>query len=74
MDAPALATRHPRGRFKQTLTLAALLRDLGILAAVFLAVTALAYVAGAENTGTAATFGEVAFAVVLVALIVRGRR
>ena len=51
-----------------------MLRDLGILAGVFLSVTAIAYAAGAENTATAATFGEIAFAIALVAMIVRGRR
>ena len=74
MDATVLATRHPCGRCKRTLRLADLLRDLGILVAVFLAVTALAYAAGARNTGHAATFGEIAFAAVLLGLIVRGRR
>lgn len=48
-------------------------RDLAILAAVFLAATAIASALGAENTGAAATFGELAFAIALVALLVRGR-
>lgn len=51
-----------------------MLRDLGILAAVFLGVTAIAYALGADNTGTAATFGEMAFAIALVTIIVRGKR
>ena len=52
---------------------ASMLRDLAILAAVFLGVTALAEVLGAANLGTAATFGQVAFVVVLVGLLTRGR-
>lgn len=50
-----------------------MLRDIAILAAVFVAVTALASALGAANLGTAATFGQVAFVGVLVALMVRGR-
>jgi hypothetical protein len=50
-----------------------LLRDLAILAAVFLGVTALADALGAENLGTAATFGQIAFVIVLVGLLTRGR-
>ena len=50
-----------------------LLRDLAILAAVFLGVTALADTLGAENLGTAATFGQIAFVIVLVGLLTRGR-
>jgi hypothetical protein len=47
------------------------LRDLGILAAVFVAVTAVAEALGAENLGTAATFGQIAFVVVLLGLLLR---
>lgn len=50
-----------------------LLRDLAILVAVFLGVTVLAEVLGAENLGTAATFGQIAFVIVLVGLLTRGR-
>jgi hypothetical protein len=48
-----------------------MLRDLAILAFVFLAVTALAELLGAVNLGTAATFGQVAFVSVLVVLLLR---
>ncbi len=48
-----------------------MLRDFAILAAVFLGVTALAEVLGAANLGTAATFGQVAFVVTLVGLMLR---
>jgi hypothetical protein len=48
-----------------------MLRDLAILAAVFVAVTAVAEALGAANLGTAATFGQIAFVLVLVALILR---
>ena len=51
----------------------ALLRDLAILAAVFVGVTALAEALGAENLGTAATFGQIAFVIVLLGLLTRGR-
>ena len=50
-----------------------MLRDIAILAAVFVAVTALASALGAANLGTAATFGQVAFFGTLVTLMVRGR-
>jgi hypothetical protein len=49
----------------------AMLRDLALLAAVFFAVTLLALALGAHNTGTAATFGQLAFVVTLTALLVR---
>lgn len=48
-----------------------MLRDLGILTAVFVAVTAAAEALGAANLGTAATFGQVAFIAVLVVILVR---
>ncbi len=48
-----------------------MLRDLAVLAAVFVAVTALAEVLGAPNLGTAASFGQLAFMLVLVAILVR---
>lgn len=51
--------------------MAGVLTDLGILAGVFLVVTAAAAALGAANLGTAATFGQVAFAAVLVTLLVR---
>lgn len=48
-----------------------MLRDLAIVSAVFVVVTAVAYALGAANLGTAATFGQIAFALAVVALIVR---
>lgn len=48
-----------------------MLRDLAVLAAVFVVVTALAEVLGAPNLGTAASFGQLAFMLVLVAILVR---
>ena len=60
----ALAGRAP--------TLALVLRDFSILVLVFFAVTVVAYLAGAENTATAATFGTIAFAATLVGLMARG--
>jgi ABC-type methionine transport system permease subunit len=47
------------------------LRDLTLLTVTFVAVTALAYAAGAANLGTAATFGQIAFAAALVYLLLR---
>ena len=47
------------------------LRDLTILTVTFLAVTAVASLLGAANLGTAASFGQIAFAAVLVYLLVR---
>ena len=51
-------------------------RNLAIAVGTFVAVTAVALAAGATNLGTAATFGQVAFVAVLVALMVipAGRR
>ena len=45
--------------------------DLGILIGSFLGVTAIAYVAGAANTGVAAGVGQIAFALALVFVMVR---
>ena len=45
--------------------------DLGILIGSFLGVTGIAYVAGAENTGTAAGVGQIAFAAALVYVLAR---
>jgi hypothetical protein len=41
---------------------------------IFVVVTAIASVAGAKNLGTAATFGQVAFGVGLVAFVLRAPR
>jgi hypothetical protein len=46
-------------------------RDLLILLAVFAVVTAIAAALGAANFGTALTFGQIAFAAVLVLVLVR---
>ena len=46
--------------------------QLGILASVFAAATAIAGLAGAANLGTAFAFGQIAFVVALVALLLRG--
>ena len=45
--------------------------DLGFLAAVFAAVTAIAAALGAANFGTALTFGLMAYAIALVWTMVR---
>jgi hypothetical protein len=49
----------------------AVLRDVLILLGTFVAVTLIAEIGGAANLGTAATFGEIAFAAVLVGLLTR---
>ena len=49
-----------------------LLARAALLVAVFVAATALAQLAGAENLGTAAAFGQIAFTLALVALLLRG--
>jgi hypothetical protein len=43
--------------------------QLALLAATFVGVTLIALALGATNLGTAATFGEIAFAAVLVWLL-----
>jgi hypothetical protein len=48
------------------------LRDLAILIATFAVVSAIAGLLGAANLGTALTFGTIAFAAVLVTLLLRG--
>ena len=48
-----------------------MVRDLGILAGAFFGATAVASLAGSPNLGTAATFGQIAFAAALVLVIVR---
>lgn len=45
--------------------------DLAIVLSAFTAATGIALVAGAANLGTALTFGQIAFAVALVAVLVR---
>ena len=46
-------------------------RDAGALLLLFAAVTGVAELLGAENLGTAATFGQVAFAIGLVYVLLR---
>lgn len=46
-----------------------MLRDLAVLVAVFVVVSLLAGLLGATNLGTALTFGTIAFAAVLVAMM-----
>jgi hypothetical protein len=45
--------------------------QVGLLVGAFVGVTAIAELAGAANLGTAAAFGQIAFAVALVALLLR---
>lgn len=47
------------------------MRDLLLAVGVFVVITTTATVAGAANLGTAATFGQLAFVVALVALMAR---
>ena len=49
----------------------AFLIQAGALLALFVAVTALAELLGAENLGTAATFGQIAFMLGLVFVLVK---
>jgi hypothetical protein len=46
-------------------------RDLAVLLAVFAIVTLIAELAGATNLGTSLTFGTIAFAAVLVWILVK---
>ena len=48
--------------------------DLGLLAAAFVAATALAELLGAANLGTAMTFGELGFVAALGLILLRRRR
>jgi hypothetical protein len=45
--------------------------QLGILAAAFAVATGVAELAGAANLGTAMAFGQIAFVIALVALLLR---
>lgn len=45
--------------------------DLGLLALAFATAAAVAELAGAANLGTALAFGQIAFAIALVAVLVR---
>jgi len=49
-----------------------LLRQALLLIAVFAAATGIAELAGAENLGTALAFGQIAFAIALVYVLLRG--
>ena len=46
-------------------------KGIAILLGVFVVVTAIAELLGAANLGTAATFGQIAFAATLMVLILR---
>ena len=48
-----------------------MLRAIAVLAGVFVVVTLVADVVGAANLGTAATFGQLAFLLALVVLLLR---
>ena len=48
-----------------------MIRGIAFLLAVFAVVTALAWLLGAANLGTAATFGQIAFAGALVWLLLK---
>jgi len=48
-----------------------MLADLAIVVAAFVLATAVAELAGAENLGTALAFGQIAFAVTVVAVMLR---
>ena len=64
--AAASASGPPRPGVARRLAI-----DLGILAAVFGATVGIAELAGAANLGVAIGVGQVAFAIVLVALMLR---
>jgi hypothetical protein len=49
-----------------------MVRDIGVVAVVFVVVTAIAAALGAANLGTAATFGQVAAIVAAAVVILRG--
>lgn len=48
------------------------LADLALMLGAFVVVTAVAELAGAANLGTAASFGQIAFALAAVFVLVRG--
>ncbi|HEY0360714.1 MAG TPA: hypothetical protein VGC83_00470 [Solirubrobacteraceae bacterium] len=48
-----------------------MIRGIAFLLAVFTVVTALAWLLGAANLGTAATFGQIAFAAALVWVLLK---
>ena len=50
---------------------APVLRDLALLAGAFAGATLLAELLGAENLGTAMTFGQIAFMATVLAIILR---
>jgi hypothetical protein len=49
-------------------------RQLAIVLVAFFGATGIAALAGATNLGTAMTFGQIGFAIALVAVLVLGRR
>ena len=48
-----------------------MLRDLALLTVVFIVTTALAAALGAANLGTAASFGQIAFVLALVGVLLK---
>lgn len=50
-----------------------MIRPLALMLGAFVVATLVAEALGAANTGTAMTFGQLAFAATLVAVLVRGR-
>jgi hypothetical protein len=65
-------SRPGKGRSGEPRPSRRLLIDIGILAAVFAATVGIAELAGAANLGVAIGVGQVTFALVLVALLLRG--
>jgi hypothetical protein len=51
-----------------------LIRQIALVLGVFVAATLLALAFGAKNLGTALTFGQIAFAATLFAVLMLGRR
>ena len=51
-----------------------LLRQIALVLGVFVGATLLALLFGAKNLGTALTFGQIAFAATLVAVILTSKR
>ena len=70
-DATASEPRAPEPRPARPGVARRLAVDLGILVAVFAATVGIAELAGAANLGVAIGVGQVAFAVVLVVLLLR---
>lgn len=67
-EARPAATPEPRRRPGGS----SLVAQVGLLVAVFAVVTLIAELAGAANLGVSLGVGQIAFAIVLVALLARG--